>query len=162
MSYLNNVTLIGNLGRDPEVLINTEKSCFVRLSIATTKKYKNADGEIVEKTQWHTVYVNNGAARYAAKYVKKGAKVLVEGELNTKIWQNKKGDAVYSTAVYASSISTLIHKNFVEEADAHEESASEAAINADTKNYSAYDEAMEYLEKKLPELAQKRSERQAS
>jgi single-strand DNA-binding protein len=162
MSYLNSVTLIGNLGRDPEVLTNTEKSCFVRLNIATTKKYRNRAGEIIENTQWHTVYVNNGAARYAANFIKKGAKVLVEGELDTKIWQNKKGDAVYSTSVYARSIRTLIHKNFVEEVEAHEEGASEAAINADSNNNSAYEEAMEYLEKKLPELAQKRSERNAS
>jgi single-strand DNA-binding protein len=110
MSYLNQAMLIGNLGHDPEVLKNTEKSCFVRLSLATNKKYKDAKGEVVKITQWHTVYVSSGLGRFCASYLKKGAKVFVQGELRTNEWTDKNGQTRHTTAVYADTCRILVQK----------------------------------------------------
>lgn len=110
MSYLNLVMLIGNLGEDPEMLKSGNSGCFVRLSLATNKKYINAWKESVKDTQWHTVYLNNGVGQYAASYLKKGDKVLVSGELRTNEWKDKEGQTRYSTAVYARECRSLASK----------------------------------------------------
>jgi len=107
MSSLNSVQLIGNLGKFPEVLKSTDKVKFVRLSLATTKKYRDAKQEIVEDTQWHTVYLNGSAATFASSYLKKGDKVLIVGELRTTQWKDKTGEIHYSTAVYAKECKSL-------------------------------------------------------
>jgi single-strand DNA-binding protein len=109
MSYLNQVMLIGNLGNAPEVLKEDQKGCFVRLSIATTHKYKNADGNEVQKPEWHKVFASNGQGKYAASYLKKGDKVLIVGELKSQKWTDKKtGEDKSSTAVYALRCQSLM------------------------------------------------------
>ena len=118
MSYLNQVQLIGSLGKNPEILKEADSGCFVRLSIATNKKYTNAAGETIQDTQWHTVYLNNGTGKYAASYLKKGDKVLVLGELRTQKWQDKKGQARSSIGVYAKTCRTLTAKLPEKEEDA--------------------------------------------
>jgi single-strand DNA-binding protein len=110
MSYLNQVQLIGVLGKNPEILKEDKSGCFVRLSLATNKKYTNADGETVQDTQWHTVYLNNGTGKYAASYLKKGGKVLVLGELRKHQWKDKKDQVRTSIAVYAKECRTLTAK----------------------------------------------------
>ena len=107
MSSLNQVTLVGNLGKNPEVLKETEKGKFVRLQLATSKKYRDAKNEIVEDTQWHTVYLNNGVGSFAATYLKKGNKVLVIGELRNKKWEDEEGTIHYSTSVYCKECKSL-------------------------------------------------------
>jgi len=102
MSSLNSATILGNLGKNPEVLNKTDKGLFVKLSVATTKIYRNANKEKVEKTEWHTVTLNNGAADFAAENLKKGDKVLVVGELRTSKYKDKEGIDRYSTAIHAS------------------------------------------------------------
>jgi len=111
MSYLNQVVLIGNLGKKPEVLKETKQGNFVRLQIATTKKYRNAKNQAVEDTQWHTVCLNNGVAKFAETYLKKGDKVLVIGELRTKKWQDKEGNTHYSTSVFGKECRSLSGKS---------------------------------------------------
>ena len=100
MSYLNSATLIGNLGKNPEVLKKTDKGVFVKLQLATTKKYRNANKEVVEDTQWHSVCLNNGTAKFAVDYLNKGDKVLVIGELRTNKWKDKDGVEHYSTSIF--------------------------------------------------------------
>ncbi len=107
MSSVNQVILLGNLGKNPEVLKSTEQGDFVRLSLATSKKLKSKTGEVHEDVQWHTVYLNNGLGKLAATYLKKGAKVFVSGELRTRDWQDKKGQMRRVTAVYAREIKFL-------------------------------------------------------
>ena len=111
MSYFNSVVLIGNLGKDPEVLKKEDDSFFVRIQMATTKKYKDAQGEVREDTQWHTVYFNNGTAKFVSKYVKTGTKVLVRGELRKQKWTNKAGQTQYLTAVFAQECKILSKKS---------------------------------------------------
>ena len=110
MSSVNQVILIGNLGKDPEVLKSTDQGDFVRLSLATSKKIKSKSGEVQEDIQWHTVYLNNGLGRLAATHLKKGAKVFVSGELRTRDWQDKKNEMHRVTAIYAREIKFLSNK----------------------------------------------------
>lgn len=111
MSYLNSVTLLGNLGKNPEVLKDTDKGKFVRLQLATTKKYRNAEKELVPDTQWHTVYLNGTAATFAATYLHTGDKVLITGELRTNKWEDKEGVTHYSTSIFGRECKSLSPKS---------------------------------------------------
>ncbi|MFO6447983.1 single-stranded DNA-binding protein [Erythrobacter sp. NE805] len=97
---LNKVMLIGNLGADPEVRTFSNGGKVCNLRIATSETYKDKNGERQEKTQWHTVAVfQEGAVAYAQNYLKKGSKVFVEGQLETRKWQDQNGQDRYSTEV---------------------------------------------------------------
>ncbi|KIN72258.1 single-stranded DNA-binding protein [Sulfitobacter guttiformis] len=98
---VNKVILIGNLGRDPEVrsFQNGGKVCNLRIATSETWKDRNS-GERKEKTEWHTVAIfNEGLVRIAEQYLKKGSKVYIEGQLETRKWQDQSGQDKYSTEV---------------------------------------------------------------
>lgn len=98
---VNKVILIGNLGRDPEVrsFQNGGKVCNLRIATSENWKDKNT-GERREKTEWHTVAIfNEGLVRIAEQYLKKGSKVYIEGQLQTRKWQDQSGADRYSTEV---------------------------------------------------------------
>ena len=98
---VNKVILIGNLGRDPEVrnFPNGGKVCNLR--IATSENWKDRNtGERREKTEWHSVAIfNEGLVRVAEQYLRKGSKVYLEGQLQTRKWQDQSGNDRYSTEV---------------------------------------------------------------
>jgi single-strand DNA-binding protein len=98
---VNKVILIGNLGRDPEIrrLNNGEQVCNLRL--ATTETWRDkASGERKERTEWHQVVIfNDNLTRVAEQYLKKGSKVYVEGQLQTRKWTDQSGVEKYSTEV---------------------------------------------------------------
>src|SRR3984957_8700125 len=98
---LNKVILIGNLGRDPEVRRLTSGDPVVNLSVATSESWKDkASGEKKEKTEWHRVVIfNENLAKVAEQYLRKGAKVYLEGALQTRKWQDKDGQDKYSTEI---------------------------------------------------------------
>jgi single-strand DNA-binding protein len=98
---VNKVILIGNLGRDPEVrsFQNGGKVCNLRIATSETWKDRNT-GERREKTEWHTVAIfNEGLVRIAEQYLRKGSKVYIEGQLETRKWQDQSGQDRYSTEV---------------------------------------------------------------
>ena len=98
---VNKVILIGNLGRDPEVRTfqNGGKVCNLRIATSETWKDKNT-GERREKTEWHSVAVfQEGLVRIAEQYLRKGSKVYIEGQLQTRKWQDQSGQDKYSTEV---------------------------------------------------------------
>lgn len=98
---VNKVILIGNLGRDPEVrsFQNGGKVCNLRIATSETWKDRNT-GERREKTEWHTVAIfQEGLVRIAEQYLKKGSKVYIEGQLQTRKWQDQSGADRYSTEV---------------------------------------------------------------
>lgn len=98
---INKVTLLGHLGADPEVRTfqNGGKVCNLRLATSETWKDKNT-GERRERTEWHSVAIfNEGLARVAEQYLRKGSKVLIEGRLETRKWQDQSGQDRYSTEV---------------------------------------------------------------
>lgn len=98
---LNKTTLIGNLGGDPEVLSTQDDKTVVRLSIATTETWRDRNsGERKEATEWHRVVIfNEGIAKVAQQYLKKGAKVYLEGKNQTRKWTDQNGAERYTTEI---------------------------------------------------------------
>jgi len=98
---VNKVILVGNLGRDPEVRSFNNGGKVCNLSIATSENWRDkATGERKEKTEWHRVAIfNERLAEVAEKYLKKGAKVYIEGQLETRKWTDQEGKERYSTEV---------------------------------------------------------------
>jgi len=98
---VNKVILVGNLGADPEVRRTQDGRPIVNLRVATSETWRDkASGERKEKTEWHRVVIfSEGLAKVAEQYLKKGAKVYLEGALQTRKWQDKDGQDRYSTEV---------------------------------------------------------------
>jgi single-strand DNA-binding protein len=105
---LNQVTLIGYAGNEPEVLKETKHGKFIRFSLATTKKYTDEEGHPQQMTQWHTVYASNSRGTALAAHLKKGALVSIVGELRYNEWKDKKtGETRFSVGVYADDVKFL-------------------------------------------------------
>ncbi len=98
---VNKVILLGNLGADPEVRTFQNGGKVCNLRIATSERWKDRNsGEQREKTEWHTVAIfSEGLVRVAEQYLRKGSKVYIEGQLQTRKWQDKDGNDRYSTEV---------------------------------------------------------------
>ena len=98
---VNKVILVGNLGRDPEVRRMTSGDPMVTLSLATSESWRDkASGERKEKTEWHRVVIfNENLAKVAEQYLRKGAKVYIEGALQTRKYTDKDGAEKYSTEI---------------------------------------------------------------
>jgi single-strand DNA-binding protein len=108
MASINKVTLIGNLGRDPEVRYTPNGAAVCNVSIATTRNWKDkSSGEKVEETEWHRVVFYDRLAEIAGEYLKKGRSVYVEGRLKTRKWQDKDGKDNYTTEVVADQMQLL-------------------------------------------------------
>jgi single-strand DNA-binding protein len=107
---VNKVILIGNLGRDPEIRRTQDGRPVANLRIATTESWRDkTSGERREKTEWHTVVIfNEGLCRVAEQYLKKGAKVYVEGQLQTRKWQGQDGQDRYSTEVVLQGFNSVL------------------------------------------------------
>ncbi|SOB76727.1 single-strand binding protein [Marinobacter sp. LV10R510-11A] len=97
---VNKVILIGNLGQDPDTRYTPNGNAVVNLNIATDESYKDRQtGQLVPKTEWHRIVMFGKIAEVAGQYLRKGSKVYIEGKLQTRKWQNKEGQNVYSTEV---------------------------------------------------------------
>lgn len=101
MAGVNKVILVGNLGQDPEVRRLPSGDPVVNLRIATSESWRDKNsGERKEKTEWHTVVIfNENLAKVAEQYLKKGSKVYIEGQLQTRQWEDQSGQKRYSTEV---------------------------------------------------------------
>ena len=114
---LNKVLLIGRLGADPEIKQTQGGKGFASLSVATSESWKDKNsGEKKEKTEWHRVVIfNEGLVGVVQKYLKKGAQVYIEGQLNTNKYTDSNGQEKYSTQIvlqgYSSSLTMLDGKN---------------------------------------------------
>ena len=114
---LNKVLLIGRLGNDPEIKQMQNGKSVARLSVATSESWKDkSSGERKEKTEWHRVVIfNEGLVGVVQKYLKKGAQVYIEGQLNTNKYTDSNGQEKYSTQIvlqgYNSSLTMLDGKN---------------------------------------------------
>ena len=107
---VNKVILIGNLGKDPEIRRTQDGRPIANLRLATTENWRDkATGERKEKTEWHSVVIfNEGLCKVAEQYLKKGAKVYVEGQLQTRKWQDKDGHERYSTEVVLQGFNSVL------------------------------------------------------
>lgn len=102
----NKVTLIGRLGKDPEVRYTTEGHAVTNVSLATTESWKDKSGEKQEKTEWHNLVFYRGLAETAGEYLKKGAMIFVEGKLTTETYQ-KNGENRYATKIVVAELKML-------------------------------------------------------
>jgi len=98
---VNKVILVGNLGADPEVRKFQNGGSVCNLRVATSENWKDKNtGERREKTEWHTVAIfSEGLVRVAEQYLRKGSKIYIEGQLETRKWQDQSGNDRYSTEV---------------------------------------------------------------
>lgn len=103
----NKVQLIGNLGKDPEVINLEGGSKLAKFSLATNESYKNAKGEKVTDTQWHNVVAWGKTAEIAENYLKKGNEVAIEGKLVNRSYETKEGDKRYITEIKCSELLML-------------------------------------------------------
>jgi len=95
----NRVQLIGNLGQDPEIKTLENGKKVANFTIATNDAYKNNDGQKVEETTWHNIVAWNGLAERAAKYLRKGKEVALDGRLVYRSYEDKKGVTKYVTEI---------------------------------------------------------------
>ena len=100
MAGVNKVILVGNLGDDPEVRSLNNGGEVVNLRVATSENWKDRDGNRQERTEWHRVVIfNENLGRVAKSYLKKGSKVYLEGQIQTRKWQDQSGADRYSTEI---------------------------------------------------------------
>ena len=100
MAGVNKVILVGNLGDDPEARSLNNGGEVVNLRVATSESWKDRDGNRQERTEWHTVAIfNENLGRVAKSYLKKGSKVYLEGQLQTRKWQDQSGNDKYTTEI---------------------------------------------------------------
>ena len=100
MAGVNKVILVGNLGADPETRSFANGGEVVNLRVATSETWKDRDGNRQEKTEWHQVAIfNENLGRVAKSYLRKGSKVYLEGQIQTRKWQDQSGNDRYSTEV---------------------------------------------------------------
>ncbi|HLP42335.1 MAG TPA: single-stranded DNA-binding protein [Fibrobacteria bacterium] len=107
MGSLNKATLIGNLGKDPEVRAIPSGAKVANFSIATTESYTDKNGQKVDKTEWHNIVMWRGLAEVAEKYLRKGSQVYVEGRLQTRSWDDQNGQKRYTTEIVADNMVML-------------------------------------------------------
>jgi single-strand DNA-binding protein len=114
---VNKVILIGNLGKDPETRVTPEGTSITKFSIATSESWKDKKtGQLVENTEWHNITTFGRLAEIVNQYVKKGAKVYIEGKLKTDKWKDKEsGKDVYKTGIVANELQILSSKDKLEE-----------------------------------------------
>jgi single-strand DNA-binding protein len=107
---VNKVILVGNLGRDPESRAFQNGGKVVNLRIATSESWKDRNsGERKEKTEWHSVAIfNEGLANVAEKFLRKGSKVYIEGQLQTRKWQDQQGQDKYSTEIVLQGFNSVL------------------------------------------------------
>ena len=107
---VNKVILIGNLGADPEIRRTQDGRPIANLNIATSENWRDRNsGERKEKTEWHRVVIfNEGLCKVAEQYLKKGAKVYIEGQLQTRKWTDQSGQERYSTEVVLQGFNSTL------------------------------------------------------
>lgn len=103
----NLVVLVGNVGADPDTRATQGGTNITNFSVATSRRYRNDAGEIVEQTEWHRVTAFNGLGKTVGQYVRKGMKVSVQGRLHYSKWTDRDGQTRYGVDIYASEVEFL-------------------------------------------------------
>ena len=108
MASINKAIIVGNLGRDPETRYTADGgTAITSLSVATTRRYRNADGQTVSETEWHRIVLFSRLAEIAKDYLRKGSLVYVEGRIRTRRYQAKDGTDRYTTEIVGETLQLL-------------------------------------------------------
>ena len=104
---VNKVILVGNLGKDPEVRFTPNGQALAKFPVATTEKWRDQQGQMQERTEWHNVVVWGKQAENCGQYLAKGRQVYVEGRIQTRSWDDKDGNKRYATDIVAQNVRFL-------------------------------------------------------
>jgi single-strand DNA-binding protein len=104
---VNKVILVGNLGKDPEIRHLPSGEAVAGVTLATSNKYKNRNGEMVDETEWHNITFFGRLAEIAGQYLKKGSSIYVEGRIKTEKYTDKNGIEKYATKIIAGEMKML-------------------------------------------------------
>ncbi|WP_338519795.1 single-stranded DNA-binding protein [Alteromonas gracilis] len=104
---VNKVILVGNLGNDPEVRYMPNGNAVANLSLATSESWKDQQGQVQERTEWHRLTMYRRLAEIAGEYLKKGSQIYVEGKLQTRKWQDQQGQDRYTTEIIVDQMQML-------------------------------------------------------
>jgi len=104
---INKAILIGNLGSDPELRYTQSGTPVASFSVATTRRWKDKEGQQQEETEWHKIVAWTRLAEICGEYLNKGSKVYIEGRLQTRKWQDKNGNDRYTTEIVAQEMKML-------------------------------------------------------
>ena len=107
MASVNKVILVGNLGRDPEIRYTQQGTAVANFSLATTNRFKNRNGEMEERTEWHRIVAWDKLAEICGQYLAKGKQVYIEGRLQTREWEDKEGNKRSTTEVVTQTMQML-------------------------------------------------------
>ena len=108
---VNKVILVGRLGGDPEVRYTANQQPICSFGLATSERYKDKEGNMQEKTEWHNISMFGRLAEVGNEYLKKGSQIFIEGRLQTRKWQTKEGQDRYTTEVVAATMQMLGSKD---------------------------------------------------
>ena len=106
-SSVNKVIIVGNLGQDPEARFTPQGTAVTNLSIATNESWKNQEGQIQDRTEWHRVVLYGKMAETAGEYMRKGSMVYVEGRLRTKEWEDQNQNKRKTTEIMCDNFTML-------------------------------------------------------
>ena len=104
---VNKVILVGNLGNDPEVRYMPNGNAVANLSLATSESWKDQQGQVQERTEWHRLTMYRRLAEVAGEYLRKGSQIYVEGKLQTRKWQDQNGQDKYTTEIIVDQMQML-------------------------------------------------------
>ena len=107
MRGVNRVTLIGNLGKEPDMQFLEGNIGVAKFSLATTDTFKDRSGKLISQTEWHTVVLWRGLAELAQKYLHRGSLVYIEGRLKTRSWEDKEGNKKFATEIVGDNLIML-------------------------------------------------------
>ncbi|MBI1804343.1 MAG: single-stranded DNA-binding protein [Ignavibacteriae bacterium] len=132
---LNKVLLIGNLGKDPELSYTASGIAVAKFSIATNERWKDAEGNVQERTEWHNIIAWRKLAEICGQYLKKGSKVYLEGKIQTRSWDDKNtGAKRYATEVIADDLIMLDAKGAPTDAGSGSPVAEESGAAAEKED----------------------------
>lgn len=149
---VNKVILIGNLGRDPEIRYTPNGLAVANVTLATSESWKDKQtGENVERTEWHRIVMYQRLAEIAGEYLRKGAKIFIEGRLQTRKWQDKtSGQDRYTTEIIADNMQMLDSKGSGTSTATGAEPAFEKPATANTAALSTTAAALESFDDDIP------------
>ncbi|MBL7772139.1 MAG: single-stranded DNA-binding protein [Chitinophagaceae bacterium] len=142
MKGVNQVFLIGNLGKDPEIQYIEGNIPVAKFPLATTESTRDKKGMIIPQTEWHNIVLWRGLAELAAKYLHKGSLVHIQGSLKTRSWEDKDKNRRFMTEIIGSQLLILDKKNSGERMDHHGDGLSHDIDHSDS--------SMTDLENELP------------
>lgn len=107
MASVNKVILLGNLGSDPDMRQASTGTAIANISLATTRRFRNAEGQTVSETEWHRVVLFGRTAEIARDYLHKGSPAYIEGRLRTRKWTDQQGQDRYTTEIFGDVLQLL-------------------------------------------------------